>query len=147
MRLAADESELLTIAVDPKWRGKRLGHALLKAAFDDLLMSPAKKLFLEVAADARSKLQAEGIPTAVVSMPCWELFEAQDAAYQSAVLGEGCVRVGVEAAMRFGWDAWLGPRGGFIGMKGFGASGPVDALFERFGITAAHIVADVKRRL
>ena len=48
MRIAADEAELLTIAVDPKWRGRGLGHALLNAAFDDLLMSPAKKMFLEV---------------------------------------------------------------------------------------------------
>jgi len=51
VRIAADEAELLTIAVDPKWRGKRLGHALLKAAFDDLLMSPARRMFLEVSED------------------------------------------------------------------------------------------------
>tara|TARA_R110002020_G_scaffold102381_2_gene240446 strand:+ start:141 stop:620 length:480 start_codon:yes stop_codon:yes gene_type:complete len=51
VRIAADEAELLTIAVDPKWRGKRLGHALLAAAFDDLLMSPAKRMFLEVSED------------------------------------------------------------------------------------------------
>ena len=57
-----------------------------------------------LAVQARRALQAEGIATAVVSMPCWELFEAQDAAYRSAVLGPGTVRVAVEAALRFGWD-------------------------------------------
>jgi len=100
-----------------------------------------------LAAEARERLQAEGIPTAVVSMPCWELFDAQDEAYRRAVLGEGTVRVGVEAAMRFGWDQYLGSRGGFVGMSGFGASGPVDQLYERFGITPAAIVAEAKRRL
>ena len=100
-----------------------------------------------LAAEARERLQAEGVPTVVVSMPCWELFDAQDEAYRRAVLGEGTVRVGVEAAMRFGWDQYLGSRGGFVGMSGFGASGPVDQLYERFGITPAAIVAEAKRRL
>jgi transketolase len=100
-----------------------------------------------LAVEARRRLQAEGIPTAVVSMPCWELFDAQDEAYRRQVLGEGCVRVGVEAALRFGWDAWLGPRGGFVGMTGFGASGPADRLYEHFGITPAAIVTEAKRHL
>ncbi|HRQ66424.1 MAG TPA: transketolase [Xanthomonadaceae bacterium] len=100
-----------------------------------------------LAIEARRLLQAEGIPTAVVSMPCWELFDAQDAAYRQQVLGEGCVRVGVEAALRFGWDAWIGPRGGFVGMRGFGASGPAERLYELFGITPAAIVAEAQRHL
>ncbi len=100
-----------------------------------------------VALAARTRLQAEGIPTAVVSMPCWELFDRQDAAYRAAVLGERTLRVGIEAAMRFGWDRYLGERGGFVGMAGFGASGPADQLFEHFGITPAGVVAEVKRRL
>jgi transketolase len=102
---------------------------------------------VSIALAARELLQADGIPTAVVSMPCWELFDAQDAAYRNAVLGEGTVRVGVEAAMRFGWDQYLGSRGGFVGMSGFGASGPVDQLYELFGITPAAIVAEAKRHL
>jgi transketolase len=96
---------------------------------------------------ARERLQAEGVPTAVVSMPCWELFEAQDAAYRAAVLPPGGVRVAVEAALRFGWDRWLGERGGFVGMTGFGASGPADALYEKFGITPAAVAAEAKRCL
>ncbi|HRP98033.1 MAG TPA: transketolase [Rhodocyclaceae bacterium] len=96
---------------------------------------------------AREHLQAEGIATAVVSMPCWELFDAQDGAYRAAVLGAGTVRVGVEAALRFGWDRYLGERGGFVGMMGFGASGPADALYEHFGIAPAAIVAEAMRHL
>jgi transketolase len=96
---------------------------------------------------ARARLQQEGIPTAVVSLPCWELFDEQDRAYRQAVLGAGTVRIGVEAAMRFGWDRYLGERGGFVGMTGFGASGPAETLYAHFGITPEHIVAEAKRHL
>jgi transketolase len=97
-----------------------------------------------LALQARERLQAEGLPTAVVSMPCWELFEAQDAAYRAAMLGPGTARVGIEAALRFGWERWLGERGAFVGMRGFGASGPADALYRHFGITADAIVAEAR---
>ena len=76
---------------------------------------------VSIAMDARAALAAEGIHAAVVSMPCWKLFERQDEAYRSAVLGSA-PRVGVEAAVRFGWDRWLGHNSAFIGMDGFGAS-------------------------
>jgi transketolase len=98
-----------------------------------------------VALQARLLLQAEGIPTAVVSMPCCERFDAQDASYRAAVLPPGGVRVAVEAAVRFGWDRYLGERGGFVGMTGFGASGPADALYELFGITPTAVAAEAKR--
>ncbi|WP_022982405.1 transketolase [Ideonella sp. B508-1] len=96
---------------------------------------------------ARALLQAGGTPTAVVSMPCCERFDAQDPAYRAAVLGPGTVRVAVEAAVRLGWDRYLGERGGFIGMSGFGASGPAEALYARFGITPAAIAAEALRLL
>jgi len=100
-----------------------------------------------IALAARVLLQAQGLPTAVVSMPCWDLFEQQDAAYRRHVLGPGTMRVGVEAAVRFGWERWLGEHGAFIGMAGFGASGPADQLYRHFGITAEAVVAAVRRRL
>ncbi|MCK4938800.1 MAG: transketolase, partial [Rhodospirillaceae bacterium] len=102
---------------------------------------------VEIAAAARETLQADGIPTAVVSMPCWELFDAQDASYRASVLGEGTVKVGVEAAMRFGWDKYVGPDGGFVGMNSFGASAPAPELYKHFGITAENVVAEAKSRL
>ena len=89
-----------------------------------------------IAMDARQRLQAKGISTAVVSMPCWELFDKQDAAYRDRVLGPGTVRVAVEAAVKFGWERWIGDNGGFVGMSSFGASGPGDELYAHFGITA-----------
>jgi len=96
---------------------------------------------------ARDTLQAAGTPTAVVSMPSWELFEEQDAGYRSSVLGPGSARVGCEAALRFGWDRWLGERGGFVGMTGFGASGPAEVLYKYFGITPEAIVAKARSLL
>ncbi|MGU7769956.1 transketolase [Burkholderia sp. MR1-5-21] len=96
---------------------------------------------------ARARLQQDGIGAAVVSMPCCELFDEQDAAYRQSVLGTGTVRVAVEAAVRFGWDRYLGDTGEFVGMAGFGASGPADTLYAHFGITPEHIVAAAKRHL
>jgi transketolase len=100
-----------------------------------------------LALSARERLQAEGIATAVVSMPCWELFEVQDATYRHAVLRPGTARVAVEAALRFGWDRYLGEHGAFVGMHGFGASAPADVLYQHFDITAEAIVAAAVRLL
>ena len=88
-------------------------------------------------------LAGQGIAAAVVSLPCWERFEAQTDAARAAVLGVA-PRIGVEAAARLGWDRWIGERGVFIGMTGFGASGPATQLYEHFGITAER-VADAAR--
>ncbi|WP_227267885.1 transketolase [Roseobacter weihaiensis] len=105
-----------------------------------ILMATGSEVSLALA--ARDILQAEGIGTRVVSMPCWELFEEQDEAIRKRVLPGGPVRVAIEAGIRFGWDRWLfGERGkreksGFVGMHGFGASAPADTLFREFGITA-----------
>ena len=108
---------------------------------------------VEIAMKARDLLQSEGIGTRVVSMPCWELFAAQDEATRRKVLPAGPVRVAVEAAARQGWDRWLsGERGreaksGFVGMDGFGASAPAEELYEKFGITAEAVADKVKSLL
>ncbi len=95
---------------------------------------------------AREALQQDGIPTAVVSLPCWELFSAQDPVYQASTLG-AALRVGIEAASGFGWERWLGMSGIFIGMSGFGASAPYEKLYQHFGITAEAVAAAVRARL
>ncbi|MFZ7090593.1 transketolase [Primorskyibacter sp. 2E233] len=108
---------------------------------------------VEIALAARDALQAEGIGTRVVSMPCMELFAAQDEAYRRRVLPAGPVRVGVEAAVRQGWDRWLlGERGreakaDFVGMDRFGASAPAETLYEKFGITAENVAGKVRALL
>jgi transketolase len=93
-----------------------------------------------LAVEAAKALEGEGIKAAVVSMPCWELFEGQDQSYRNAVLGSA-PRAGVEAASEFGWSKWLGPNGTFIGMHGFGASAPAQDLYKHFGITADAVAA------
>ena len=108
------------------------------------LMATGSEVLLAV--QAREQLESVGIGTAVVSMPCWELFDAQEEAYRQSVLGTG-VRVGVEAAVQQGWDAYLGERGGFVGMKGFGASGPADELYKMFDITTDAIVRQARQLL
>jgi transketolase len=100
-----------------------------------------------VALEARGTLQAAGVPTAVISVPCWELFWEQEAEYRAAVIGRGTARVAVEAATRLGWERFVGEDGGIIGMTGFGGAGPVAEQFEHFGITPARVVAAVKERL
>ncbi|WP_394357093.1 transketolase [Tropicibacter oceani] len=108
---------------------------------------------VEIALAARDALQAEGIGTRVVSMPCMELFAQQDEAYRKRILPAGPVRVGVEAAVRQGWDRWLlGERGreakaDFVGMDRFGASAPAETLYEKFGITADNVAAKVRALL
>ena len=105
---------------------------------------------VEIALAARDILQAKGIGTRVVSMPCWELFEAQDESYRRRVLPAGPVRVAVEAGGRMGWDRWLcGERGkhnkaAFVGMECFGASAPIGDLYEMFGITAKNVAAQAE---
>ncbi len=100
---------------------------------------------VEIVRTAASQLGEAGIRAAVVSMPSWEKFEAQDQAYRREVLGVA-PRIAVEAAGRMGWDRYIGETGTFIGMPGFGASGPAPQLYAHFGITAQH-VADEARRL
>ena len=102
---------------------------------------------LALALDAAATLEAEGTPTRVVSVPSFELFEQQDAAYQAAVIGRGTVRVAVEAAIKQGWERFIGEDGAFIGMSSFGASAPAEVLYEKFGITSDAVVAAVKARL
>jgi transketolase len=101
---------------------------------------------VSIAVEAREALEAQGIGTAVVSLPCWKLFEEQPESYRREVLGDG-LRIGIEAAAGFGWERYLGSDGVFIGMTGFGASAPAGELYKHFGITAGAIIAAVKAKL
>ena len=96
---------------------------------------------VSVALAGREILAADGIHAAVVSIPCWELFDAQDPDYRASVLGPVGARVAVEAAVSFGWERYLGTGGAFVGMSGFGASAPGAELYAHFGITAEAVAA------
>lgn len=101
---------------------------------------------VSLAVEAQQKLRKEGIETAVVSMPCMELFDRQDVGYQEKILGDA-PRIAVEAAAKFGWEKYVGLTGAVIGMDSFGASGPADELFRFFGITADEVSDTVKECL
>jgi transketolase len=96
---------------------------------------------VSIAVAARDILQAQGKPTRVVSTPCWELFAQQPDAYRQAVIGTAPTRVAVEAAVRMGWERFIGEDGKFVGMTSFGASAPFERLYKEFGITAEAVAA------
>jgi transketolase len=102
------------------------------------LMATGSELHLAV--EARTILQQEGVPTAVVSVPCTLIFNEQNAAYQQSVLGETLARVAVEAAVQMSWDRYLGLQGRFVGMYGFGESGKIADVFKKFDITTEAVV-------
>ncbi|MFK7901417.1 MAG: transketolase [Nitratireductor sp.] len=102
---------------------------------------------VEIAMLAKDELSEAGISARVVSVPCFELFQAQSADYRKEVLGTAKVRVGVEAAISQGWERFIGEDGIFIGMNGFGASGPYQELYDHFGITPQAIAKAVKAKL
>jgi transketolase len=100
---------------------------------------------VEIARAAAATLaERHGLAAAVVSMPCWELFEKQPERVRSAILGQA-LRIGIEAAARMGWDRWIGEDGAFIGMTGFGASAPAAELYRHFGITREALVETATR--
>jgi len=126
-------------------RSARGAYVLAEAAGPRRATLLATGSEVSIAMAAREMLARDSIAAAVVSMPCWELFEQAPQEYRDRVLGSA-PRVAVEAAVQFGWKRWLGPQGAFIGMTGFGASAPGEALFPHFGITPER-VAEAARSL
>ncbi len=127
-----------------------MGAYILKEASSSkpkvVLMASGSEV--EIAAAAQEQLEKDGVPTRLVSVPCMELFAAQNEAYRAEVLGpEKAVRVAVEAGVRQSWDRWLGFTGGFVGMSGFGESAPAEVLYKHFGITAENVVKVAKEKL
>jgi transketolase len=102
---------------------------------------------VELAVKAAAELNGKGIATRVVSVPCVELFQEQPDAYRKAVIGTAPVKIAAEAAVRQGWDYFIGNDGDFVGMHSFGASGPARDLFKHFGITSDAIVAAAEKKL
>jgi transketolase len=111
-----------------------------------ILLASGSEVHLALA--ARAVLEGEGIATRVVSMPCWEVFQAQPEAYRQEVLPAAVkARVSIEAGVSFGWERYVGAAGASIGLDHFGASAPAETLFEQFGFTVANVVATARRVL
>ena len=127
---------------------KRGGYVLRKSALTSQITLISTGSEISVALDAQSQLEKNNIGSTVVSMPCWRLFDEQPASYQQQVLGKsGVLKVAIEAAADFGWHKYIGENGIFVGMSGFGASGPASDLYKHFKITAENVVEKIVQRL
>lgn len=123
----------------------RGGYVLANAANPQVILM-ASGSEVSLCMEARARLEKDGIAARVVSLPCFEWFDEQDASYCDTVLPPTITaRVAVEAGIVQGWKRYLGPRGVFIGMSSFGASAPAKELFKHFGISVENIVAAAKR--
>ncbi len=123
------------------------GYELIAAQGEARVSLYASGSEVEIAVAAQKALAGRGIATRVVSVPSLELLLAQPADRRKVIIGNAPVKIAIEAAVRFGWDAVIGPDGDFIGMHSFGASGPAKALYKHFGITAEAVVETASKRL
>ncbi len=142
--LSRQNLPLLRVSTDTNLTAR--GAYLLRDTVDRQVTLIATGSELEIAVAAADLLSAEGIRAAVVSAPSFELFAAQPEAYRAGILGSA-PRIGVEAAIRQGWDALLRPEDGFVGMTGFGASAPAPQLYAHFGITPEAVAEAARARI
>jgi len=134
----------LRTEVVPENLAARGAYVLAEADGDRAATILATGSEVEIAMGAKAELEAEGLPTAVVSMPCMDLFEQQGPGYRASVLGTA-PRVAVEAASPFGWTRYVASEDDVVGMSSFGASAPYEKLYDHFGITAAAVAKKVRR--
>jgi transketolase len=125
----------------------RGGYRLRSASGERRVVLIATGSEVELAVNVADALEGQGIGADVVSMPCWSLFEAQDASYRRDLLPEGTLMVSIEAGTTFGWERYTGADGIRIGLDRFGASAPAEDLFKRFGFTVEAIVPQIKAAL
>ena len=128
-------------------RSAKGGYELRSASATAKVTLLATGSEVAIADEAREMLEAQGVPTKLVSVPCLDILMAQDEAYINELLGENTVQIAVEAGIAQGWSDLIGRKGTFIGMTGFGASAPAGTLYEQFGITAEAIVAAAQAKL
>ncbi|HEX2793581.1 MAG TPA: transketolase [Croceicoccus sp.] len=128
-------------------RSARGAYRLVAAGADRKVVILATGSEVELAVNVARSLEADGIGADVVSMPCTELFDAQDAAYKADILPAGVLTVSIEAGSTLGWQRYTGLDGLNIGLDRFGASAPAEVLFERFGFTVEAIVPQIKAKL
>ena len=128
-------------------RSAKGAYRLVSAVADKRVVLLATGSEVQLAVEAAKALEAGGIGADVVSMPCWELFEAQDETYQGSLIPHDLLTVSIEAGTTFGWHKWTGRDGLNIGIDSFGLSAPAEELFKHFGLTAEAIVAKIKAKL
>ncbi len=137
----------LPLVSPPTFDALRGGYVLIEASSAARVVLIGTGSEVEICVAARDLLEASGIPTRVVSMPCWELFETQDETYRSSVVPQSALRVSVEAGATLGWQKWIGENGLAIGIDRFGASAPYQEIYNHFGLTGESVAQRVSQAL
>ncbi|KUR70709.1 transketolase [Novosphingobium fuchskuhlense] len=144
--LALTRQNLPPLRCDAEMKSAKGAYRLLAAKAPREVVVLATGSEVAIAQDVAAGLEAQGIGADVVSFPCWELFDEQDAAYRADLLPEGVLKVSIEAGVTLGWQKYVGD-GLIIGIDSFGASAPIDKLYDHFGLTAEKILPRVLARL
>ena len=144
--LALSRQNLPAVRDDTEFRGAKGAYRLKSAAAARQVVIVATGSEVEIALASAAALEEAGIGADVISMPCWELFDEQSAAYRADLLPAGVLKVSIEAGVTLGWQKYVGD-GLTIGIDRFGASAPADQLYDYFGLTADKIVPQIKARL
>jgi transketolase len=144
--LALTRQNLPPVRFDSEMKTAKGAYRLKAAAGDRKVVLVATGSEVELALKVADALENDGVGADVVSMPCWERFDEQDAAYRADVLPEGVLKVSIEAGVTLGWQKYVGD-GLTIGIDSFGASAPAEVLFEHFGFSVEAIVPRIRARL
>ena len=144
--LALSRQNLPAVRDDTEFRSAKGAYRLKSAAAARQVVIVATGSEVEIALASAAALEEAGIGADVISMPCWELFDEQSAAYRADLLPAGVLKVSIEAGVTLGWQKYVGD-GLTIGIDRFGASAPADQLYDYFGLTADKIVPQIKARL
>ena len=147
--LALTRQALPTVRLEeaPENLCARGGYVLRESNGDRQMTLIATGSEVEIALKAQEMLEARGFSVAVVSLPCWRLFDQQPQEYRESVLGRHTLRVAIEAAGPLGWERYVGEQGVIIGMTGFGASAPYETLYQHFDITPEAVVKAVMKAI
>jgi transketolase len=145
--LALSRQNLPAVRADGAFKTAKGGYRLKAADAARKVVLVATGSEVELALDVAKALEAEGIGSDVVSMPCAELFVEQDAGYRADVLPVDALKVSIEAGVTLGWERFVGSDGLTIGIDSFGASAPAEVLFKHFGFTVEAIVPKIKAKL
>ncbi len=144
--LALTRQNLPPLRFDTEMKSARGAYRLVSAEAARQVVLLATGSEVALAKDVAATLEAQGIGADVVSVPCWELFDEQDAAYRADLLPADVLKVSIEAGVTLGWQKYVGD-GLTIGMDTFGASAPAEVLFDHFGFTVDKIVPKILSRI
>ena len=145
--LALSRQNLPSVRTEASMKSARGAYRLRASAAERKVVLLATGSEVEIALGVADALEGQGIGADVISMPCWELFDVQDAAYRADILPRDTLTVSIEAGVTMGWERYTGRDGINIGINSFGASAPIEALYPHFGLSVEKIVPRITAKL